>query len=143
MSRGGDTSTKHLEACRAAIARFRTACGDEPLVVAAWLGGSFAAGCPTEASDVDVYAVSYECDYKAFWRGRGALVQAMGRPVRQDDYPNFEGLGFDLVHFELDDGVSVEIAFGHVGNFLSLHGGPHEVLLDRIGLLDSVRFPSL
>jgi hypothetical protein len=67
----------------------------------------------------------------------------MGRPVRQDDHANFEGLGFDLVHFELDDRVSGEIAFGHTGNFLSLHGGPYEVLLDRIGLLDGVHFPLL
>ena len=64
---------------------------------------------------------------------RGSLVESMGNPLRQHDHPNFEGLGFDLVHFELDDGVSGEIAFGHTGNFLSLHGAPHEVLLDRTG----------
>jgi hypothetical protein len=82
-------------------------------------------------------------DYGPLCNRRYALVQAMGRPVLQDDHPNFEGLGFDLVHFELDDGVSGEIAFGHTGNFLTLHGGPHEVLLDRIGLLDNVSFPLL
>jgi hypothetical protein len=47
------------------------------------------------------------------------------------------------VHFELDDGVSGEVAFGHTGNFLTLHGGPHEALLDRIGLFDNVSFPLL
>jgi predicted nucleotidyltransferase len=135
--------TERREACRAVIARFREACEAEPLVVAAWLGGSFAAGRATEASDVDVYAVSYERDYARLWKSRGALVEALGRPVRQDDHRNFEGLGFDLVHFELDDRVSGEIAFGHIGNFLGLHGGPHEVLLDRIGLLDGVSFPLL
>lgn len=136
-------SDERGQACRAAIARFREACEREPLVVAAWLGGSFAAGRATESSDVDVYAVSHERDYDLLWNRRGALVEAMGRPVRQDDHPNFEELGFDLVHFELDDGVSGEIAFGHTGNFRTLHGGPHEVLLDRIELLDNVSFPLL
>ena len=136
-------ATERRQACRAAIAHFREACEREPLVVAAWLGGSFAAGRATEASDVDVYAVSYQRDYEALWNRRHRFVAAMGRAVRQDDHSNFEGLGFDLVHFELDDGVSGEIAFGHTGNFRSLHGGPHEVLLDRIGLLDGVSFPLL
>jgi len=136
-------STERRQACRAAIARFREACEHEPLVVAAWLGGSFAAGRATETSDVDVYAVSDERDYGLLWSSRYTFVEAMGRSVRRDDHPNFERLGFDLVHFELDDGVSGEIAFGHTGNFLSLHGGPHEVLLDRIGLLEDVSFPLL
>ena len=136
-------SAERRQACRAAIALFQEACAHEPLVVAAWLGGSFAAARATEDSDVDVYAVSDERDYGLLWNRRYALVEAMGRPVRQDDHPNFEGLGFDLVHFELDHGVSGEIAFGHTGNFLTLHGGPHEVLLDRIGLLDNVSFPLL
>lgn len=139
----GHMSVDRHQACRTAIASFRKACEREPLVVAAWLGGSFAAGRATEASDVDVYAVSHERDYEFLWSHRAEFVEAMGKPLRQDDHPNFEGLAFDLVHFELDGGVSGEIAFGHSGNFLSLHGGPHEVLLDRIGLLDGVTFPLL
>jgi hypothetical protein len=90
-----------------------------------------------------VYAVARENDYESLWERRLALVEAMGEPLRVDDHPNFEGLGFDLVHFELGDGVTGEIAFGHTANFLTTHGGPHEVLLDRIGLLDGVSFPLL
>jgi hypothetical protein len=105
------------------MARFGEACRREPLVVAAWLGGSFPAGRATEASDVDVYAVSDEPDYQLLLNRRRGFVAAMGTPERQDDHPNFESLGFDLVHFELEDGVSGEIAFGHTGNFLTLHGG--------------------
>ena len=112
-------------------------------MVAAWLGGSFAAGRATEESDVDVYAVALEKDYRSLWERRLALVEAMGEPVRVDDHPNFEGLGFDLVHFELADGVTGEIAFGDTANFLTTHGGPHDVLVDRIGLLDGVTFPVL
>lgn len=136
-------SNDRRDACWAAIARFSAACGQEPLVVAAWLGGSFAARRATEESDVDVYVVSHERDYELLWNKRGTLVEAMGTPVRADDHLNFEGLGFDLVHFELTVGVFGEIAFGHTGNFRSLHGGPHDVLVDRIGLLDNVSFPLL
>ena len=87
--------------------------------------------------------VSREEDYATLWERRRAFVEEMGKPDRLDDHANFEGLGFDLVHFELADGVNGEIAFGHTGNFLSLHGGPHEVLVDRIGLLDGITFPLL
>lgn len=132
-----------LESCKAAIDRFRSVCEREPLVVAAWLGGSFAAGRATDDSDVDLYAVSREGDYARMWARRRAFVEAMGELLVLEEHPNFEGIGFDLVHFALADGVTGEIAFGHERNFLSLHGGPHEVLLDRIGLLDAVVFPLL
>jgi hypothetical protein len=59
------------------------------------------------------------------------------------DHPDFEGLGFDLVHFELAGGVTGEVAYGHPGNFLTMHGGPYEVFFDRAGLLDGVTFPLL
>ena len=67
----------------------------------------------------------------------------MGEPELKRDFPNFEGLGFDLVHFELADGVTGEVAFGHTGNFMAMHGGPYEVLADRTGLLEDVTFPML
>lgn len=53
--------------------------------------------------------------------------------------PNFEGLGFHMLHFVLDDGVYSELALGHTGNLRVMHGGPHEVLVD-IGLLSGVTF---
>ena len=51
----------------------------------------------------------------------------MGDPELVDDHPDFEGLGFDLVHFELAGGVSGEVAYAHTGNFMEMHGGPYEV----------------
>lgn len=69
-------SAERHRACRAAIASFRRACEHEPLVVAAWLGGSFAAGHATESSDVDVYAVSYSRDYELLWNSREMFVEA-------------------------------------------------------------------
>jgi hypothetical protein len=44
------------------------------------------------------------------------------------DTLNFEGLGFDMLHSVLDDGVYGELAPGHTGNFRVLHGGPYQVL---------------
>jgi predicted nucleotidyltransferase len=132
-----------IELCRAAIVRFGAACEREPLVVAAFLGGSFAAGTANEESDVDVYVVAREEDYAELWARRETFVRALGEPERLVELPNFEGLGFDMVHFELADGVTGEVAYGHTANFMALHGGPHEVLVDRTGLLDGVTFPLL
>ena len=79
----------------------------------------------------------------ALWARRTDFVRAIGEPELAEDYPDFEGLGFDLVHFELADGVTGEVAYGHTGNFMRMHGGPYEVLVDRSGLLDGVTFPLL
>lgn len=132
-----------IAACLAAIDRLRVACERESLVLAAFLGGSFAAGRATERSDVDVYLVAAEERYAELWRRRNDFVEAMGRPELIADHPNFEGFGFDLVHFELSDGVTGEVAYGHTGNFMRMHGGPHQVLVDRSGMLDGVAFPLL
>jgi hypothetical protein len=112
-------------------------------VVAAFLGGSFAAGRANEQSDVDVYVVSLEDEYAQLWARRLDFVEAMGEPECVVEMPNFEGLGFDMVHFELAGGVTGEVAYGHTGNFMQMHGGPYEVFVDRIGLLDGVTFPLL
>ena len=113
------------------------------MVLAAFLGGSFAAGRAREDSDVDVYVISREEDYAELWERRLDFVAPMGKAELIGEHPNFEGLGFDLVHFELEDGVTGEVAYGHTGNFMAIHGGPYEVLVDRAGLLDGVVFPLL
>jgi hypothetical protein len=40
----------------------------------------------------------------------------------------------------LDDAVYGELALGHTGKFRVMHGGPHEVLVDKMGLLSGVTF---
>jgi len=132
-----------IEDCLAAIDRFRFFCEREPIVLAAFLGGSFAAGTAREDSDVDVYVISSADDYPILWARRLAFVRPMGKPERVVDLPNFEGLGFDLVHFELAGGVTGEVAYAHTENFMAMHGGPYEVFVDRTGLLDGVTFPLL
>jgi predicted nucleotidyltransferase len=127
----------------AAVERFRQACEDHPLVVAAFLGGSYAAGTEHAESDIDVYVITREDDYAAFVADRKRFMESWGRPRWSQDVWDFEGLGFDMIRFDLDDGVRGEVALGHTGNFRQTHGGPHKVLVDKTGVLDGVTFPLL
>jgi nucleotidyltransferase-like protein len=127
----------------AAIGRFRAACADHRLVVAAFLGGSYAAGRPRPDSDIDLYVVTRPEDYRALIAEREAFIRSWGDPTGLRDVWNFEGLGFDMTAFTLADGVHGEVAYGTTANFMTLHGGPHEVLVDKAGILDGVVFPLL
>jgi len=126
-----------------AVGRFQASCERDALVVAAFLGGSYAAGTATDASDIDIYLVTAEQDYQTFFTKREAFMRTWGDPVRLRDILNFEGLGFEMLDFELTDGVRGQLAMGHTENFMVLHGGPHQVLADKIGLLAGVTFPRL
>jgi len=123
-----------------ALVRFRDACQRDPSVVAAFVGGSIAAHMDDDVSDVDLYAVTLEPDYDQFFTRRQAFMHTWARPLLVVDTLNFEGLGFDMLHFVLDDGVYGELALGHTENFRVMHGGPHEVLVDKMGLLSGVTF---
>ena len=125
----------------ATVERFRATCEEEPRVVAAFLGGSVAAGTADDVSDLDLYVVSEEADYATFFAEREGFVRSWGEPVFVGETLDFEGFGFDMVHFVLADGVWGELACGHTGNVRSLHGGPHETLVDKTGILEGVSFP--
>jgi len=127
----------------AAIGRFQASCDRDPLVVAAFLGGSYAAGTATDESDIDIYLVTAEHDYPTFFTRRKAFMRTWGDVIRLRDILNFEGLGFDMLDLELTDGIRGQLAMGHTANFLALHGGPHQVLADKIDLLVGVTFPRL
>jgi hypothetical protein len=131
------------ELSRTAVGRFRRSCADHPLVLAAFLGGSFAAGTAHDGSDIDLYLVTRPEDYAAFIEGRGRFMEAWGEPTQVDDIWNFEGLGFDMTAFTMADGVHGEVVYGTTSNLMTLHGGPHEVLVDKAGVLDGVTFPLL
>jgi hypothetical protein len=126
---------------RAGIARFADACSADPLVVAAFLGGSFASGTADAFSDLDVYVVTEEPDYGEFFARRERFMRTWGDPAFLDTTVNFGGFGFDMLHFVFRDGVCGELAMGHRNNLLALHGGPHEVLVDKADVLDGVTFP--
>src|SRR5690242_16514442 len=123
-----------------ALLRFRDACQRDPSIVAAFVGGSIAAHTDDEVSDIDLYAVTLQPDYQHFFTRRNAFMHTWARPLLVVDTLNFEGLGFDMLHFVLDDGVYGELALGHTDNFRMMHGGPHDVLIDKIGLLSGVTF---
>jgi hypothetical protein len=127
----------------AAIERFRVACAEHPLVVAAFLGGSYAAGTARPDSDIDLYVVVKPEDYPTFIADRQRFMRSWGEPAKLEDVWNFEGLGFDMTAFEMTDGTYGEVAYGTTANFTTLHGGPHEVLVDKPGVLAGVTFPLL
>jgi hypothetical protein len=78
-----------------------------------------------------------------FIADRQRFIRSWGDPAHLEDIWNFEGLGFDMTAFTMTDGVCGEVAYGTTANFLTMHGGPHEVLVDKAGLLDGVTFPLL
>src|SRR4051794_24454537 len=122
----------------AAIGRFQQACEQDDLVVAAFLGGSHAGGTAREDSDIDLYLVTMPEHYASFISGRVQFIASWGTPTTLEDIWNFEGLGFDMTAFEMSNGVYGELAYGTTENFLTLHGGPHRVLVDKGTLLDGV-----
>lgn len=127
----------------AAIERFQRASEQDVLVVAAFLGGSYAAGTAREDSDIDLYVVTKPKHYRRFISRRVEFIESWGAPAKLEDIWNFEGLGFDMTAFEISDGVYGELAYGTTENFLTLHGGPHRVLVDKARLLNGVTFPLL
>lgn len=129
------------EASLAAVDRFRDACEREPAVQAAFLGGSFAAGTADEVSDLDLYVLTTREQYDEFYARRRDFMSAWGELVFFDETRDFEGFGFDMLHFVMADGVWGEVALGHPGNMYELHGGPYRTLVDKTGLLDGVSFP--
>ena len=131
------------EQAQAAIGRFAGACGEHGLVAAAFLGGSYAARTATTSSDIDLYVVTEQVDYPEFFADRLDFVLSWTDGALVTDMPNFEGLGFDMLGFECPDGVWGQVALGHTGNMMALHGGPHDVLVDKRGLLRDVTFPLL
>jgi Nucleotidyltransferase domain len=131
------------EQAQAAIGRFAGACDEHGLVTAAFLGGSYAARTATNSSDLDLYVVTEQADYPEFFADRLDFVLSWTDGALVTDMPNFEGLGFDMLGFECPERVWGQVALGHTGNMMALHGGPHDVLVDKRGLLRDVTFPLL
>src|SRR5438094_1912601 len=132
-----------LERDRRAVDRFTAACKADPRVIASFLGGSIAAGTADEQSDIDVYLVTKQNDYEAFFKDREHFLRSWGEIAWWRDRRDFEGLGFDMMLFLMEDGVDGKLALAHEGNFRKTHGGPHVVLVERVGLLNGVKFPLL
>ncbi len=126
-----------------AVRRFATACESDERVIAAFLGGSMASGKTHPKSDVDVYVIIRGDKYETFLERVSEFLGSWGRLTESTLIRDFEGFGFDMVLFAFSDGVRGELALGTEENFMAMHGGPHQVLLDRTGMLDGVAFPLL
>jgi hypothetical protein len=100
-----------------ALLGFRHACDRAQSIVAAFVGGSIAAHTNNEVSDLDLSTVTLEPEYELFFTRREAHMRAWARPLLVVDILNFEGLGFDMLHSVLDDGVYGELAPGQTGQF--------------------------
>jgi len=132
-----NTTTPELQET---LQRFGQACKDDDRVVAAFVGGSVAKGSADRWSDLDLYAIIADKCYDCFFAERQDFICHLGTPVYLDD---FDGFGFDLILFVLSNGVKGELGLGTPSQFLHIHGGPYEVLIDRTGLLENAQFPLL
>jgi predicted nucleotidyltransferase len=125
---------------QALLQRFVAACRSDPRIIAAFLGGSFAAGRADQYSDLDLYLVTTNEAYAKFFAERQAFMRRLGEPVLLEDFNSF---GFDMLIFTFADGVEGELALAPENNFEHIHGGPYTVLVDKQGLLAGKVFPLL
>lgn len=123
---------------QAVISRFTTMCQADGRVVAAFLGGSHAAGTADEHSDLDLYLILADAAYAGFFAARRAWMHRLGDPVFLED---FDGFGFAMVVFIFADGVAGELALARESRFEHLHAGPFHVLTDKKGILAQKLFP--
>lgn len=120
---------------QAVLRRFVALCAQDERVVAAFLGGSLAAGSADEWSDLDIYLITTDEAFQDFLHGRKAFIQRLGQLVFLEDF----GLTHTLF-FVFADGTEGELGFGSESRFLAMHEGPYKVLLDKKGLLAGVAF---
>src|SRR5689334_1848898 len=88
------------------VDRFVAVCREDPRVMAAFLGGSYARGMADAHSDLDLALLVTDEDYDNFVDGRAAFVRRLGEPLFLDD---FGAAG--VVFFILSDGSECELAF--------------------------------
>jgi predicted nucleotidyltransferase len=126
-----DAGKNHLpQNYRVIVDRCVAACQADERVVAAFLVGSYAGGTADAYSDLDLYLVIADEAYQDFVAGRAAFARLLGEPAFMEDFdvPNVLLLIFP-------DGTEVEFALGRESAIGDIFGGPHQVLLDKKGLL--------
>lgn len=118
------------------VNRFKEVCLADERIVAAFLGGSYAAGKADSHSDLDFGLITTDTDHDSFLAERKEFVRRLGEPVFLED--------FDLpcnIFFIFTDGTEGEIGIGSVSRFDHIHIGPYRVLLDKSGVLTIAVFP--
>jgi predicted nucleotidyltransferase len=113
--------------------RFITACQADERVATALLVGSYVKGLADEHSDLDLYLVTRDADYKNFIADRSKFILELGQPLFMEDFdrPDFFFLIFP-------DGSEVEISFGPESRLSELLNEPYKVLLDKKNIMEGI-----
>jgi predicted nucleotidyltransferase len=117
--------------------RFVALCQADERILAAFLGGSYARGNADAYSDIDLGLITTDESYADFTAELASFVKRLGEPAFLEDFDS-EG----IIFFIFPDGTECELVVGHASDFLHIHSGPHQVLLDKTGILNSVSFPA-
>lgn len=120
------------------IERFAALCEQDDWILAAFVGGSIATKTADEYSDLDLYAIVGSDAYHQLLSAYREFVERWATPLFLE---HFDGFGFDMLVFILDNGIPGELALAKRDRFLHIHGGPYQVLVDKTGLLNGVTFP--
>jgi hypothetical protein len=98
--------------------------------LAAVLVGSYAEGMADHHSDLDLILFTGDEAYEAFLAGRDTFVRQLGEPLFLEsfDLPN-------IVFAIFSDGSEVEFQINRESQFGEILSGPHQLLLDKKGLL--------
>src|SRR3990172_12061263 len=115
----------HIELLHRLVKKFANLCEAEERILAAFLGGSLAAGTADEWSDLDLYIVVEAAQYESFFKARRQFLGQWAPAVFLEDFNEF---GFDMLIFFLENGVQGELGMAEDRQFAHIHGGPTRVL---------------
>ena len=120
------------------VKRFQAVSQSDARIVAAFVGGSLATGTADEYSDLDLYLIVADEQYESFFLERATFMCQLGEPVFLED---FNGFGFDMILFILENGAKGELGLAKASRFLHIHNGAYRALVDKTGLLKGITFP--
>lgn len=132
---GRPVSAPHLSVV---IERFRAVCLADERILAAGLFGSLACGAGDAYSDIDLFVVIRQTSCDAFGGACLDFLARLGKPVYARSRPCF---GHRELVFCLDNGANGELHIGCDGRLEDLCHGPHQVLVDKAGVLEGLSFP--
>ncbi|MCI0554126.1 MAG: aminoglycoside 6-adenylyltransferase [Anaerolineae bacterium] len=106
--------------------RFITACQADDRVAAALHVGSYVKGLADAHSDLDLYLITTDDDYKDFITDRSAFIRGFGEPLFMEDFDLP-----DILFLIFPDGSEVEVPFGRESQLSQILNEPYKVLLDK------------
>lgn len=131
-----NTSDPHTGDDGAFIDRLVAACVADDRIVAALLGGSRARGQADEFSDIDISVIIGDEAYSEIVGNKDSFARGFGEPLFVEDF----GIK-DVILVVFGDGTELDLFLVRLGDLDSIRSGPHEVLLDKTGVLEGRTFP--